>query len=985
MATVSRAVHEPPLVTGAPSPAFSPSNSQREAIEAAPGPLLVLAGPGAGKTFCLIERIRFLIERGDISPARICAFTFTNKAADEIAHRLERTLGDHGSAVRSGTIHAFCAELLREHAGRVGLPPGFGIADEDYQLNVLRRLEGPKPWHRGLLTQFSANRFRGAPLARHEHYGLLERYERYLLQRKMVDFDMLVLKAAELLERTAEASAVRARWDVVLVDEFQDLNPVQYRVIRELARVHQHLFAVGDHEQSIYSFAGADPAVFSRLLNDFGVARKIRLEENRRCPREVFDLARRLVSMNPRMFDDLPPPQAHRASPFPPLALSFPTDEAERDWLVRDIRRDHDECGHDWGEIAVLYRTNEMGEALEIAFLNAGIPCRLARGRALAEDPVVSYVIAALRVIASPNDPVHRDAFFEAVLSRVLFDQARVGAEEAKQELLPRLFHIAAQVSRAGEEGRQVHRALSQWRNLQAIGCRHSALAPLINDLLSQRVGHRRSVLEDRHDELSDPVDTPEVVALAERLRDARTRRAAICLPVAGGVEIPLKAMLLGIGFGEVHVGDALIPQSERLSLHDCRTLGLPLGLFKAAQLLESADFGQPFLDFTAIDLEATSDDPETAEIVEIAAVKVRGGQPCEVFSSLVKPRGPIPAKSTEIHGIRDADVEGASRFEDVWAHFRRFCESDVITAHNGYEYDFRILKRVVREMGARFDLCTYDTLPLACDLYSTSHTLLNLARTFGIDPGRSHRALDDARALAHVVVKLDEAKRARARKSALLQLLGHLGVALALCDEHTLCPEAVMFRDFARPFALGRYSGSLEFYESEAAGNEAVPSVDEVIEALGGQKLMMKIRADKTAEELYPAALPRLRRLIEGISAPSLQAQIFAFLESVVLSKYDGHEPERGRVNLLTLHATKGLEFSRVYIVGSEDAHLPGRTASREATAEEVEEARRLLYVGMTRVKERIVLTHVHSRAGRPGGGHRFLDEMGLVPRAMA
>src|SRR5687767_14653932 len=190
-----------------------------------------------------------------------------------------------------------------------------------------------------------------------------------------------------------------------------------------------------------------------------------------------------------------------------------------------------------------------------------------------------------------------------------------------------------------------------------------------------------------------------------------------------------------------------------------------------------------------------------------------------------------------------------------------------------------------------------------------------------------------------------------------------------------------MLFRDFARSFALGRYSGSLEFYETEAAGNVTVPSVDEVIEALGGAKLMMKIRADKTAEDLYPAALVRLHRLVARAPDGSLQTQIAAFLECAVLSKFDGHEPERGRVNLLTLHSTKGLEFSRVYVVGAEDAQLPGRTANKEATTEEIEEARRLLYVGMTRVMERLVLTHVRARGARPTGGHRFLDEMGIVP----
>src|SRR3954469_940607 len=131
----------------APSlPALIPSASQRAAIEAEAGPLLVLAGPGAGKTFCLIERIGYLVERLGVDPARICAFTFTNKAAGEISHRLEARLGDAASKIKRGTIHAFCAELLRELGAQVLLEQGFGIADEEYQLNTLRRIEGPRRW-----------------------------------------------------------------------------------------------------------------------------------------------------------------------------------------------------------------------------------------------------------------------------------------------------------------------------------------------------------------------------------------------------------------------------------------------------------------------------------------------------------------------------------------------------------------------------------------------------------------------------------------------------------------------------------------------------------------------------------------------------------------------------------------------------------------------------------------------------------------------
>jgi superfamily I DNA/RNA helicase len=346
-----------------------------------------------------------------------------------------------------------------------------------------------------------------------------------------------------------------------------------------------------------------------------------------------------------------------------------------------------------------------------------------------------------------------------------------------------------------------------------------------------------------------------------------------------------------------------------------------------------------------------------------------------------VKPNVAIPRGATEIHGITDAEVESELPFEAVWPKFRAFCGNDVIVAHNGYMYDFTIMRRMCRSCGKKFDLCTYDTLPLARDLYPTSRRLDDLARQFDIDLGRSHRAPDDARTLAQLFVKLDEAKIARARKTAMLELLDQLGLALALSEESSLSDEARLFLNFARPFTLGRYSNCLESYERERAGDDTIFTVDEAIERLGGVKLMEKIRSEKTPDERYPGTMLRLRRLIEHIPQGPRDAQIDDFLERAVLSKYDGTEPDRGRVNLLTLHSTKGLEFSRVYIVGAEDAELPGGHPKNGPTKEEVEEARRLLYVGMTRAKDRLVITRVETRRGKLTGGHKFLDEMGLLP----
>jgi DNA helicase-2/ATP-dependent DNA helicase PcrA len=230
-----------------------PLPQQRLAIEAAPGPLLVVAGPGAGKTFCLIARVQHLIETHGFAPGRILAVTFTNRAAEEIALRLGRTLGDRAAAVDRGTLHALCLSLLREHAEAAGLRKGFGVADDEYQRVVLRRLNVHLKRRGSLLTLFSRRRLQHYKLAASDEQ-LYRDYRAYLERRNTVDFDELIARTAELLDRRADiADAVAGRWDYLLVDEFQDLNPAQYEILKRLAAPHRNLFAVGDDEQSIFS------------------------------------------------------------------------------------------------------------------------------------------------------------------------------------------------------------------------------------------------------------------------------------------------------------------------------------------------------------------------------------------------------------------------------------------------------------------------------------------------------------------------------------------------------------------------------------------------------------------------------------------------------------------------------------------------------------------------------------------------------------
>ena len=966
-----------------------PSESQRQAIEAAFGPVLVLAGPGAGKTYCLAERIRFLVETRGADPARICAFTFTNKAAGEIAARLASHLGERASLVKGGTIHAFCAELLRAHGAKVGLRAGFGIADEDYQRAALRRIGVPSRWQGNLLVRFAGARFRGEVLTAKDE-DFFERYERFLAKRNMVDYDTLVVKAAELMTGFEEiADTVRARFDHVLVDEFQDLNRKQYAVIRSLGWRHRSVFAVGDDEQSIYSWAGADPKVFQDFANDFeitGADRQISLRENRRCPREYFALARKLVDYNPTLFTTRLHATPEKTTAFPVSVLAFDTEKEEMAWIVDDLRRDREEHGLRWGDVAILYRTNRIGDQAESTFLNAGVPIRLARGRALSEDPVVAYVIAALRVIAKPDDLVHKENFLGAVLPRTLIDSARAVAEEQNERVVDRLDRMGKTLPTEDSDGRKIRRAFSALRNLAALGTRYTSILPLVNELLSQRVGEYKSALDELHHDLGDPARNPEVVALADRLRVAgggsRVRIARL-----GGVEIAMKAVLLAAGVRNVDLGGPHPDASTiRIEGNETPSVGAMLGVFKAAQLIVSEGFTNAFTDFTAVDIETTGREAATAQIVEIAAVRVRGGRIVEEYSTLVKPRIPIEPGATATHGISEADVAGAPHFEDIWERLRAFCGKDVLVAHNGNQFDFPIIRRMAADLSLEGgnELTTYDTLPLARELFEGSAKLEDLAKLMEIDKGQSHRALDDTRTLASVFLRMNERKVEKSRKTALAGSLDFLGLGLALSNEKLLVEEAHELLKRIRIFPLGQYSEALEFYhrERDRGDDLSLRTREEVIELLGGGELQERLKTQRDAMQRYPVAMSRMRSLLERSTEGALPEQINAFLEKASLSSRPTEaEPAKERVNLLTLHSTKGLEFSRVYIVGVEDSQFIGGSPNRPPARSEIEESRRLLYVGMTRAEERLVMTRVVRREGEPTGGHQFLDEMGLKP----
>lgn len=960
-----------------------PSDAQRRAIEAPRGPTLVVAGPGAGKTFCLIGRIRHLIDQCGFDPRRICAVTFTNKAAEEVGARLRDDIGGPADAVHRGTLHALCVEILRARGEALGIPRGFGIADEDYQLSVLQKAGVWNERHRSqLLTLFSRHRFQGYQLGEQDA-AAYRKYTAWLARRGLLDFDELVLRTAELFDAfPAVRRDVSARWDYVLVDEFQDLDAVQYAVVRALASPHNNLFVVGDDEQSIFSWRGADPVVLRRFAEDYGVE-PIVLDTNRRCSRQIFAAARRLLEVHRSLFTK--EITAFRDAPYEVTVHAFEDEDAEAAWLVEDLRADRAAAGLAWGDYAFLYRRHDVGHALEHRLLQAGVPCRLARGRALQDDPIVGYVVASLRLVSAPDDPILVETFAARELPSHLLDRIRADQRAEDLDFPAALRRFAETRPNSDPDTRKAWRFLYHVGNLRAARQAHGTLMGLVEELLANRIQHWENKLERSHEELSDPADDPAVDRLAGRLADAQRGDGTIWLEPAGGTGIALRGLLQGAGFRRVRYAgadDALGLTDLVLTGAETGRHGLPVTVFKALQLLHTRDLRHAFREYVTFDLETTDRDAATCAIIEIGAVRVRDGEVVDRFQAFVRPDRPIHPQATATHGITEADVAEAPPFAQVWAQFRAFVDRTVLVAHNAHEFDLPVLRRTVRALGdSADDLACFDSLPLARALEPGSRKLEDLAVRYGVPPGRSHRALDDALTLARVFPELERRKVVRARKAALVNLLDYLGLALALEGPERPSREAALLLDLARTYALGRFSDCLEYYqvERDRLGDAAIPPVETVIETLGGRRLMEKLRADRTAEELYPRAMQRLVRLVEQSWHADLDEHIRRFLEQVALSTSQGIEPDPHRVNLLTLHSTKGLEFPRVYIVGVEDYQLPGYYQTVHGRQDEIEEGRRLLYVGMTRAMDRLVLTRTERRNGKDSGGSRFLEEMGL------
>ncbi|MFM0287667.1 UvrD-helicase domain-containing protein [Paraburkholderia megapolitana] len=411
---------------------------QHAAVTLPNEPALILAGAGSGKTRVLITRIAWLIQQGYASPMTILAVTFTNKAAREMMSRLSALLPIDTRGMWIGTFHGLCNRMLRAHYRDAALPSTFQILDTADQLSAIKRLmkglniddeKYPPKNLQYFINNAKEQGLRPKDVDATDNFNrkfveLYEAYDQQCQREGVVDFPELLLRCYELLAHNPPLRAhYQARFKHILVDEFQDTNKLQYAWLKMLAGESNAIFAVGDDDQSIYAFRGANVGNMRDFENEFNVRNLIKLEQNYRSHGHILDAANQLIANNARRLGKNLRTDAGHGEPV--RVYEAATDTQEAGWIVEEIRALIN-TGHARSEVAVLYRSNAQSRTIEHTLVNAGIPYRVYGGLRFFERQEIKHALAYLRLIDNPND----DTSFARVVN---FPTRGIGARSIEQ------------------------------------------------------------------------------------------------------------------------------------------------------------------------------------------------------------------------------------------------------------------------------------------------------------------------------------------------------------------------------------------------------------------------------------------------------------------------------------------------------------------------------------------------------------------------
>ena len=1028
------------------------NEKQGQAVTHTNGAILVVAGPGTGKTKVITHRVAHLIHQHGVPPEQILAVTFTNKAAQEMLDRIKDLLGTtQGLDVKIHTFHAFCVGLLREHASEIGLSKNFTIFDQETQEEILieclrelrlNRLDYPSWQLRDIIGGYKVKledplatggempeiRTRDGdvidnPSAVQNIVGLIKAYQSKLAAHSALDFDDLLYKTVEVLEKTP---TVRAKYhrDIryILVDEYQDINAAQYELLRLLCRLpDRNLMVVADENQSIYSWRGSMPEYIKKFRADFQPT-IVGLEEHYRCSEKILRAAQTVISKNTRQEKSTLKTHQGAGHTLFHYTLGAPDEEASH--IVKLIRQLVNERHYSYGDIAVFYRTHQLAEALADRLYYEGIQFQRVGRENSFQDTHAQDISSYLSFIQwrLPRDIERALNFPQGLIDDLTLARLKWLAQRDKLTLVELLSKIEDYPEDVGPLTRHNIRQFLEDIDGFAEEIKGAKIGRVTSKLFNLLENRRSPYRDEEIRKIEEWEEMPQFRIAADALYSAIQRGGSVRITATyeidaccaahivhqtierylncdvhveflpSGVEIPqIDEDCINVLIGRFAAlpetrGTVILIASETdgganvIQLGQNEDPGKNLEIAKAVIALKLCQrvvgyFETPnFADMIVYDLETTDYNPKRAEIVEIAAKRLSIiGSELERYHQLVKPSRAIPASSTRVHGIDNETVKNEPSIEAVLPGFLSFIQDRILIGHNVIEFDNMVLERDLRRLDVGLSNPCYDTLVTAQRLYPRESCNLGaLSEKFGIEHDTMHRAIEDVQVNHRVFEELIKVNLRHREVRSLTEFLPFVGVGILASQaergriegsENTLNDEAPSEAVQVFLQASARY-----VQRHRAKTDKLLSSMMESTEAerIGG--FLQTLRRSSLPN--FPEDVDwenRRSRFMNGVlhfERNSREKEIAGFLDyQKLINSADETEIETDKITLMTLHAAKGTEFRVVIVTGMEECTFPIRR--KDQPLEEIEEERRLFYVGMTRAKERLYLTSVLRRRG--------------------
>ena len=1021
------------------------NEKQIEAVTHKDGPLLVIAGPGTGKTKVITHRIEHLIREHNIRPEKILAITFTNKAAEEMQERINTEIGEpHGSSVKACTFHAFCVKMLRKHALKIGLSENFTIFDQELQDEILtesvRELNLNADDYPSWLLRNIISEAKGTlqdpveavddtdvydPETLENIRSVLQTYQHKLDEYDALDFDDLLLKTVELLGVEEVKEAYHKEISYILVDEFHDVNRVQYHLLQLLCAAPAHnLMVVADEDQSIYSWRGSDPEYIDNFRRDFD-PRTVELDDHYRCSEKILRAAEEVISRNPER-QKQHTLRTHKDAGRDIFHYTFDTPVAEALGIIHVIENLVTQRSYSYRDIAVFYRTHKLADVLAEQLLRADIKFQRILPTNSFGEGQSKGILAYLRLIQwqLPQDLEQAINFPETCIDGLTWVRLKWLAQRKHIAFIELLKNIETY---AGDVGPLTRRSVRQfWTQLEKLSAEiegektDKIIQKLFDALELSRSPYRAEELEV----IEKQPELPNLVTAQDVLYSALDLDEPIQITASHGIDEYCAAHIIHQTLetyldqhAELHF---LSPDENRppqfdngvhLLIGDFEELGgkgrgartilignrvgttdsdvvhlkiediLSIAALKLCQRLINRFESPNMADMVVYDLETTGINPKTAEIVEIAAHRLNPiGDEVERYHCLVKPPGGhIPRAATRIHQIDEDTVKDSPGIELVLPEFFGFIQDRILIGHNVSEYDNPILARDLgRYLKMGLSAPYYDTLATARRLFPRQRCSIGaLAEKFGIEHGRLHGALEDVRVNREIfkeLIKIDAYKREVKSLTELLPLVGLGILAKAEASQQEAATrdtltETDVFLNAAKRFVQTHNADLPERLPLEAAA------------ALEATAYMEELR-DTAAPEFREDIEWRQRRIqfmntVIHFESVNDEHQLTNFLDyQKLLTNIDELDDKTEQLTLMTLHAAKGTEFPIVIILGMEEGSFP--MWKQNITETDIEEERRLFYVGMTRAQNQLYLSSTTYRTGdRDRAASMFVREV--------